>query len=766
MEVKDVFSANPKSVWEYLCENGQGLYIPAYQRQYAWDKNKIQRLLEDTWHGFSLLVNHEDAITFLGTLIAIHDTQLVTVNPIVREDVPSKVMTVIDGQQRLTTLIVLNTVLHEEISIKLNKLREDGSVFHSWLKNESLKVISRLRKTYEEDKDYGDYEFRFYPRMIRAYEDSWSRVKLKASYASPIGSYLHKYGIHSRSDDVKKVFIFDLPSDEREQERFKPLLEGRKEIQKLVRTLSSSTKNEDFPSLSGILESEYLQTILMRAEFPADVKDALLQNEDSPESYLFRLVLFANFVLDRVALTIVTAKNEDYAFDMFESLNTTGEPLTAFETFKPRVIHAEGIEEFEQTETFKYLKTIEDYLEQFTTSNDKKQNETSRLIVNFALAENGQKVSKRLNEQRRFFKDSFESLVTKEDKRKFVQHLSHLSLFMKHSWPEQKIERAKLHLKGGFEDSQVLLCLEYLRQFNHSITISLIARYYSALRVADGEKRQEAFEMFVNAVKMVTAFSTFWRGSRNSTEGIDSIYRGLMDDGYEEVGLAPLARQKTETPPNISLVKSALRHILADKGGIVNKADWSKKASKVPAYKNQLQVTRFLLLAASHDTVDDDLNPGLLKAAKSGTLDLFNLKSWLDVENQTVEHVANQRKEPSWLDELYENNDDVHRLGNLTLLPVRVNSSIGNSSWSKKKLMYKLLSSKTEDQLDSLLDQARAQGIEVPDSTENLLNQSKYLPMVSAISNLEGDWNMDVIERRSVRISELAWERLWPWLEG
>lgn len=38
MEIKDVFGAQPKSVWEYICENGQGLYVPAYQRQYSWDK--------------------------------------------------------------------------------------------------------------------------------------------------------------------------------------------------------------------------------------------------------------------------------------------------------------------------------------------------------------------------------------------------------------------------------------------------------------------------------------------------------------------------------------------------------------------------------------------------------------------------------------------------------------------------------------------------------------------------------------------------------
>lgn len=38
MQIEDVFGALPKSVLQYLCENGQGLYVPAYQRQYSWDK--------------------------------------------------------------------------------------------------------------------------------------------------------------------------------------------------------------------------------------------------------------------------------------------------------------------------------------------------------------------------------------------------------------------------------------------------------------------------------------------------------------------------------------------------------------------------------------------------------------------------------------------------------------------------------------------------------------------------------------------------------
>jgi uncharacterized protein with ParB-like and HNH nuclease domain len=127
LEIKDVFGAYPKSVWEFMCENGQGFYIPAYQRHYSWDRSKIERLIDDACHGFTLLLDNEDAITFLGTIISIHDTTLATVSPIARGEVPSRVMTIIDGQQRLTTLFLLNTVIHEEIKTRSKKIRNDAA---------------------------------------------------------------------------------------------------------------------------------------------------------------------------------------------------------------------------------------------------------------------------------------------------------------------------------------------------------------------------------------------------------------------------------------------------------------------------------------------------------------------------------------------------------------------------------------------------------------------------------------------------------------
>lgn len=762
MEIKDVFGAQPRSVWEYLCENGQGLYIPAYQRQYSWDKDKISRLFEDASHGFDLLVSRDDAITFLGTIIAIHDTQLLTVQPIVRGDTPAKVMTIIDGQQRLTTLLLMNTILHEELRVRSKKFRKSERPEDAWLTEESMKVIGRLGKTFEEDMIYGDGELQFYPRMIRSYDDSWSRKKGKARYSSPIGSYLHTYGAFFRKNP-EKGFKYEHSNPSQ-----KFLVENRNYISRLTKIVAKGGANKgekddiEFPSLTRICVSEKLQNTLIKSTFPDDVKAILVGGEEDEFKELARIVLFANFVLDRVAITIVTAKNEDYAFDMFEALNTTGEPLTAFETFKPKIIVSERLGDYENSESRKYVDDTESYLESFARASDK-QDATSRLIIAFALAETGDKESKRLSDQRRYLRDSFDTLGSAiDEQRSYIRHLSHAALFLKHCWPDDKKALPKIHMAPDAEVGEVILCLDFLRQMNHLVTQGPLIRYYSAILQSTTDKRADAVANFVAAMKAVAGFSVLWRSSRRTTENIDSHYRDLMKVGLTNAGLAPLARRGAEVLPSAESLKAAFRAILAEKGGVTGKDDWVKLVVKIPAYTNQSQITKFILLAAAHDSAEDSTSPGLTKVAKFGALPMLKLDVWRDAA-QTVEHVAPQGNGEGWSPEIYVDSEVVDRLGNLTLLPPAENSSLGNGSWERKRLYFRVLSAPTPDELEPLLEQAKAAGMKISQSTAELLERSPYLPWVRSLASVD-QWDVDMIDSRSANIAQLAWDRVAPWL--
>lgn len=767
MQIEDVFGARSKSVFQYLCENGQGLYVPAYQRQYSWDRPKIERLIEDACHGFSRLILQDDAVTFLGTIIAIHDETHSTIDPLVKADVPARVLTIIDGQQRLTTLLLIITVLHDLIRARLSKIKGSVETEKQWLTKECLKISGLLSKTFEEDKDYGDGPFQYYPRLIRAYDDSWSREKDKAAYRSPIGRYLHLYGQHCR-ESPDKLFKYELPIGDGDQPRHKKLADARRVVQSMLGAVASGDiQKVELPDFEEMLGSKNFQETLVKAEFPLEVRQYISSGDDKEYKELLRLVLLANFILTRVALTTVTAKNEDYAFDMFESLNTTGEPLTAFETFKPRVINFEGLDKYEKTTSHEHMSAIEGYLEGFTKT-DEKQEATSRLIVAFALAERGQKLSRRLSDQRRFFKECFDRF-SDDAKRAFVRNLAHSTLFVQYSWPDgqDKLPLVKSAEEAGTDE--VLLCLDVMRAIKHSIVQGPLVRFYSETRKADAVNRQKAIEEFVAATKAIAAFSILWRASRRGTENIDMHYRNLMAQGCDAVGMPALCRVESNgaelPPPSADMLKAALRHVFKVEGKIEGKDDWVKAASRIPAYKNQKDITRFILLAAAHDSAASKGEPGLTVAGKVDLLPMLDTKHWRDASSQTVEHIAPDTASDGWDAKLYEDSEIIHRLGNLTLLPQSENSSLGNASWARKRLVYKILSAETPDELDPLLKQAEGQDIKIAKNTADLLAESKHLPMVKAVSLVEGDWTLDLVERRSIRIAELAWARIAPWLD-
>ena len=54
----------------------------------------------------------------------------------------------------------------------------------------------------------------------------------------------------------------------------------------------------------------------------------IASNSDS--SGLIRLMLFSHYILKSVVLTRIETNNEDAAFDIFDSLNTTGEPSDGY----------------------------------------------------------------------------------------------------------------------------------------------------------------------------------------------------------------------------------------------------------------------------------------------------------------------------------------------------------------------------------------------------------------------------------------------------
>ena len=446
-DIESIFSATAKSTWYFLIENGQGCYIPAYQRPYAWDRDNISRLFEDVLYGIQQIVNRPNTIRFLGTIIAIHDTHYRTVDPIYRTEVAPRVMTIIDGQQRICTAIMSNIALHDCIRRVAARFESRTEPHLFWIREECTQLSADLRNTYMIDRASGDGNYRYYPRVIRAYLDTWSRRQAQAKYESPIAKLIWKYIDFAEAGNRAK-FKFKpidrfgnlIPRDRMVYDAFGFV---QREIPKIC---GSNPDHYRFPDLiTATQETDFAEGI-WGFPLPDHVKTFIAENStDSSYNqfcYLLRLIIFARYLNHRVAITIVTASNEDDAFDMFEALNTTGEPLTAMETFKPKVIERETIDRYQHSPSYEYISQIEGYLDRYRKA-DGKQRATSEMLVPFALAETGHKLQKKLNVQRRYLRDEFDKLSTRDDigkNRDFVRSVAQIATFMRYGWDVERGE--------------------------------------------------------------------------------------------------------------------------------------------------------------------------------------------------------------------------------------------------------------------------------------------------------------------------------------
>ncbi|MFI2618517.1 DUF262 domain-containing protein [Streptomyces sp. NPDC018584] len=777
-QAKEIFEAQSKSLRELLSDNGLGLYLPPYQRPYGWGKDKVEKLLDDTLHGLKNLGEAPDSFTFLGTVITIHDVNHVTVRPIVKPEVPSKVLTVIDGQQRLSSLLILLVGLHNltrQQAWKVFKGKEpdpaDSARTH--LYSETINILQMLGAAFYERKNFGTTPI--YPRLIRAFHDQWAKDEKLKKYESPIANLIYTYSVLADSEPASSKPTDFKPkarpdAGDGEGDLIKRFNEIRTALSKLAQR-KAIEELEDLPSLATLATGIEFQRALFNHELDPELCTWLEQLQDEPEAELMRLVMFAAYCLNRIALTVVQGKDEDYAFTIFESLNTTGEPLTAFETFLPRVVMAEKIQDYQDSDAYAYMKGVQGYLDHFDVG-DKLQNATRDLLVTFALAETGKKLSKRLPDQRVYMRDSFERYKDSADDRSaYLRHLSDTAAFVGKTWePAANSPRTLFGLEATAMTDTVKLCLAFLNSLNHSIAIAPLVRFYSeAVHADEGEARSKRIDEFEKAIKAITAFTVFWRATRRGTGNIDSQYRAVMA-GDSLTGIGPLARQWAVTDaskPDPVVDAEALKKELAARlshpkhGDVPNLPSFLASASALPLYSISRPLTRFLLLAAYHDTLEDQANPGLIIQGKAGVASCFTADGWADETHLTIEHIAPQQATGGWDQEFYSQKETVHKLGNLVLAPGAANTSLSSRPWTEKRVLYAALGAPTADDSKSILNSS---GLTFAQTTEDLAAMSRYLPHLRALGQREDEWDPTFMDQRAEVLLRLVYTRLKGWL--
>lgn len=537
-------------------------------------------------------------------------------------------------------------------------------------------------------------------------------------------------------------------------------------MHELLRTVEQAHQHPDgsFPGvweiIRGMSESDlWLYSRPELKEYIKSLDGERLTKEQHLVCSLVQLFAFSHYLLRRCCFTVIEPADESWAFDMFQSLNATGTPLTSLETFKPLVVNMAdqwdgGYKDSDFDREFQHI----DALMRGKQTASAKSKMTDTFLTTFALSYDGEKLSSQFSDQRNWLVRSYPDGQDKtQDRVIFIRQMGNMARY----WEAvENVGQKAGYIFPGLETlaekdrKESSLAFLYLQEAGHKMAHTVLSRFYSGLLAGDHSGNFN----FANAVRALAAFFTIWRSAK-SNSGLDHAYRRLLKDHLSWAKLAgtPSAHQLCEYLWNILCAES-----------IGTFDTWVLRAQTNLSYGNAPNaVCKFALFVAAHDTIADPNNPGLMKESTQGYSIYLEPEKWISDDLKSIEHIAPQKPlsaDASWPPELYKD-DAINRIGNLTLLPIPINSSASNRPWLEKWYYYRHLAQGDPNEQRSILNEAEKDGVALSQPTLEKLQSARYHRHIEPIVKIgKSGWNREVVENRTKRICELLWNRMSAWL--
>lgn len=764
LNIEKSFLTENRSVYDFLNQSGQGLYIPLYQREYSWDSDNIEQLLEDLARGIQRIalgeVNDDTKeIRFLGTIITVVESNRNNIYPVDIQAVPSRIEKLIDGQQRVSTIALMATLLVKRLIEIKNKIKNFNPIYEqvneicdAWI-NQKLSPLFSF--------DLGRGTPRLKPKIIRGAKDYWTRDKdVEEAYHSELSNYLG----HFIKAYVDKTSFPCLSKDKYGDSLL--YKNGRRIEMWLKKTVATAheEQSDEFASAINILQ-HFQQEQLWdydRQELVSIVNENNITDKKSNSDILCELVQtlsVCHYLLDRCCFTIIQPTDDDWAFDMFQSLNATGTPLTAIETFKPTVVNTIDSEDglqFKGSLSDLYFKKIENFLSEGNTA-PQKNKRTNDYLTSFFVAYDGRTMSTHFSYQRKALNDVYSGLATIDEKESFIKKMGNYAEFYKEWIDYDGKNNATFPLINNAVDTNLAsMLILFLKASNHKMAITMFASMYNSLRERHSQDHvgmltEEDTRAFTEIIKLIAGYYFLWR-SAFSNAGLDTTYRDFFKNNEFSV--------------------DAVRHHIKgtlQKKGIGDSESWKLKAKQYLKYDSTgRDIIKLALMIAAHDTIISNDDKALLKIGRDGCSPYLNISKWLSPSLKTIEHIAPQTNQnEQWDKDLYDPNIKTYQsLGNLTLLPQDINSSVGNKGWKEKLLYYQTVGEKDIQKVQAIKEHASNWKIELNDSTVNILKDSEFNQHLESISSMTTDdaWNREVVDKRTDAMLNIIWERVSKWV--
>ncbi len=735
--------------------------------------------MDDICSGVFDLLNGEDKIHFMGTIILVMENDVANnIKPQDHRAIPSRIDNVIDGQQRISTIALLACCLYQKIYEIQKKLPQSSDVYDlEGLREAAETYLANLKELFSFDLMRGKPKRK--PIIIRGSLDGWTLDGQESKhYQSDISSYLANF---IRAVDNPDVQFPKARKNSLVADNIKLIQEWLDKVQ-----TAHQGKDDDYPPAWNIIEN-IKQSELWDYERPdlfqsvKDCENIEVNSLDRNQKYICSLVqlfAFSSYLLERCCFTVIKPVSQIRAFDMFQSLNATGTPLTAIETFKPLVVNIADSEGngFKDSSFEKSFTQVEQLMKNLRSASSKNKR-TNEYLTLFSLTYEGKSLSKQFSTQRKWLIEKFQKDCCEqenedssiEDKTEFIQQMGNIAIY------SQKVIYSPANLRDSLPELSYLseaerkiasFCLLYLQEANHKMAHTILSRFY-ALTIGsqnhsedlEEENQKKAQENFAAACQIVAAFFTLWRSALPNT-GLDNVYRSLLQQ--------QMSWKQGNSQVTLDNLKIHLKNALQEKG-IGTQEIWLNKAINYLRYDNVKKVCRFCLFMTSQDTISDSEELGLMKIGKpKSSPSYLEPSQWLSKDLKSIEHIAPQKPNSTsdWDQALYDN-DDYEQIGNLTLLPTEINSSAGNKQWIEKWIYCRHLAEVDPDKLSELRQEAESYGFNLKSSTIELLTQASYSHHINPIVEIgaTGKWDKELVEKRTKRICEILWKRLYEeWL--
>lgn len=778
------FKHDAASLHDFFSQGGRGFYVPYYQRNYSWDEENATKLIEDIFSSIKRTLSKPNNSIFLGTVI-LHDEKNVQAG--VHSDTPNlltKVANVVDGQQRITSIAMLACTIEEQINQmvpKLKALAGSATEFDA-LATELTDELPNIRRFYSVEITKTGAQPKLKPKIIRAGDVSANPVSDQWTLSGDINHFYRSNTSSFLSQFIAGISIDTIPTDE----RVGAVLEVFRE------KIGEEIKGADAALATGLLSAHgvtdgSLSNFMAYPPTWANI-DALAPDEQAIYCGGMLLLAVCSFLKNSCHLVVIECLDLGLAFDMFQSLNATGTPLTAFEVFKPQIVKAWGAGY--STVIKPQVDRIEKVFETESNSSDKEEL-TDKVIVSSAIVFNGMERSRRFSEERDWLTDTLEgSFLAGVPTQKSIDFVTSIAdqaeYFLTFIKPRRSPKNSATFglcshlLTMGLTPQQAdraALCVFYLKDAGHHFAHAVLSVFYSKLlRAQSNAAAKTAAAEFVAVCEATAAFFTLYMGAQQGRFP-DSDYRALFQSTSGNISLANGAANQTA-----AFVKAAFRQALENQK-VYNAADpaaarhiWVDLA-KENAWYSRKAVCRFALFASAHDAAPDLTagNEGLFTNGMANSADLLNCRVWHMTSYEVIEHVAT-REQPASIKfaahydaTIYPGNYSiVDKLGNLTLLSGPVNSSI-YSEWPDKVFYYWNLTTPgvtAAGPTGAALAASLGIGA-VPPALSALVAASNYLSYLAPLA-FRGQhglhWDAAFIARRSEHLCQRVFDKLDAWL--